>query len=118
MQTDVSMRDASRRKDRLLTLDDLEELERKYEMFGDIGDDIEILLATASAAMWVVEAAKQPVKAFEAMQKDHDEKLGKSFEEASANWNSLLQEPLEFDPLREAMKPFQQTGDKGGAADE
>jgi hypothetical protein len=49
------------------------------------------------------EETQKVVDWFKRMQKDHDEKLGKSFKEACENWGSISQEPLDMAPLLKAL---------------
>lgn len=51
----------------------------------------------------LVGALEGVVSWFEKMKKDHDAKLGKSFAEACENWDTLLQEPLNMEPLIKAL---------------
>lgn len=68
-------------------------------------DDFESMLNTIGV-LWKVARAAQPLaKAFVKMREDHHSRLvvGQTLESASANWGSLIQEPLEFGPLLEAL---------------
>ncbi len=63
-----------------------------------------VLLMDTVRSLWkVVRAAGPLAEAFIRMRNDHDEKLGKSYEEACKNWDSIRQEPLEFGPLLDAL---------------
>lgn len=40
---------------------------------------------------------------FARLSEDHTSKLNSSFEEACNNWDSILQEPLDMDPVKKAL---------------
>lgn len=69
-------------------------------------DEQKEALDTIETLLKIARCAEALADSFERMRKDHDEKLGKSFEEANENWDKLLQEPLDFGPLLEALKPL------------
>lgn len=58
----------------------------------------------------LAKAAEPLVNSFLAMKNDHHAKLveGQSFETASKNFFDLLQEPLDFGPLIQALEAYKQ----------
>lgn len=57
----------------------------------------------------MADAAKVILDSFQRMRIDHNAKLieGQTFESACANWDSLVQEPLEFGPLLQTVQAYE-----------
>lgn len=76
------------------------------EEFGNVGNkpDIEYC-PTHSAAFALLEALETVATWFEHMKEDHYEKLvlHQTLETASENWDKLLQEPLNMEPILKAI---------------
>jgi len=73
-----------------------------YRSWLDVVDELQ-------AANALAKAAKPLLAAFERMRLDHRAKLvdGQTFESAQENWASLVQEPLDFGPLIDAVAAYE-----------
>lgn len=65
--------------------------------------------AEKERASKLVAESQKVIEWFERMREDHTQKLSKSFEEAVKNWDELLQEPINLEPLMEALAEYQKT---------
>ena len=73
-----------------------------YRSWLDVVDELQ-------AANALAKAAKPLIDAVTSMSIDHKSKLvdGQTFESAQENWDKLIQEPLDFKPLMNALAAYE-----------
>lgn len=73
---------------------------------GSLTDEVDRLKAKANK---LADALRPLVRGFEAMRQDHHSKLveNQTFESACENWDKLIQEPMDFGPVIEALADFE-----------